>query len=209
MLGGRSGPETTTTQATNGNSAMLVKAFDYIKSSADKSSFLLACSCQGDECSCSDVATGESIFATILNTKAQTMTKPTSLIEMIRGASAPDRHKALNEIATAAKHLPTDELKVLNSFLADEVKAQAAKSAPKAMRLARLAAAAESDDPRMEDCRRVVASGLKRLNMPDMNACAESGIDVHDLDKRAKDRQWSDNERITLKTYCHRLGLVE
>jgi hypothetical protein len=201
----------------------LVKFADSIRSAA--SGFLATCTCdESGACKCtdpdgrqlvphthsdSDAATGESIFATILNTKAQTMTKPTSLIEMIRGASAPDRFKALNEIVAAAKHLPTDELKVLNSFLADEVKAQAAKSAPKALRLARLAAAAASDDPRFEDCRRVVASGLRRLGFGEINANTEQGIDVHELDKRAKERQWTDNERINLKAQAHRLGLIE
>ena len=89
------------------------------------------------------------------------------------------------------------------------MKAQAEKNTPKRLRLARLAAAAEFEDARFENARVVVAAGLKRLGMKEMSAYAKDGIDVHELDERAIERKWSDNERVMVKGLAHKLGLVE
>ena len=42
----------------------LVKAFDRIHTAADRS-FLAACRCQSDSCSCNDLADGQTLFHTL------------------------------------------------------------------------------------------------------------------------------------------------
>ena len=135
--------------------------------------------------------------------------KPKSIIDIIRASAPADRHKILNEIAAAAPHLPLQDLKALNAALSAEVKNQEVRNSAKGQRLARLSAAAESDDPVIADARRIVSSGLKRLGMGEINAHAASGISVAELDQKMRDRKWGDHERIMVKAAAHRLGLVE
>jgi hypothetical protein len=188
--------------------ANLVKAFDRIQASGG-SVFLASCRCDGDSCQCSDAATGDSIFATILNTKAQTMTKPLNLIETIRSASGADKHKFLDAISASAASLPAADLKTLIQALSAEVRHQETKTGKRAQRLARLQAATESTDPRYEDAQRGAASGLRRLGLGTLNAHCEAGIDVPALDAKMKAANWSSNERILLKGQLHVLGLIE
>jgi hypothetical protein len=190
---------------------MLTKVFpNGIRTAADKSSFLAVCVCEGDACSCSH--DGQDLIPAISSqTKVEQlpMTKPQSIIDVIRGASGADRHKFLDAITASASSLPLQDLKVLNKALAEAVKTQEAATSKKALRLGRLQAATESTDPRYEDAQRVAASGLKRLGLGALNAHCENGVNVKDLDQKMIQAGWSSSERIQLKANLHAIGLVE
>lgn len=168
--------------------------------------FLASCTCEGTVCKCTDVFGHLDASS---QTKATPMTKPLTLIDIIRGASDPDRHKALDQINAAAKHLPTAELKTLISVLSAEAKNQEARNSAKGQRLARLEAAAKSDDGRVADARQIAASGLKRLGMGELNAHAASGINVPELETKMRSAKWGEYERIMVKAALHAIGLAE
>ena len=78
--------------------------------------FLQNARVRGGACARVDLDFGDPISHKSIKATSMTNKQPT-LIDIIRGASIPERHKALDEIKEAAKHLPTEELKVLNHFL--------------------------------------------------------------------------------------------
>jgi hypothetical protein len=88
----------------------LVKAFDYIKTAADKA-YLARCTCNGDVCQC-DHDDGHNSFHASNSNKE---TKPMSTI--IDKMSAVDRAKLADSVAAAAQHMNEKEIKDLLATL--------------------------------------------------------------------------------------------
>jgi hypothetical protein len=141
-------------------------------------------------------------------------TELTKFASMIRNAStmkAHERHELADAISAAAPSMEIADLKTLNRALTDLIQADAARNSAKSKRLARLqsAMASQADDPLTDSKVAACRSELRRLGFGDINAHAQNGVDVRDLDQRMKAEKWSDQRRIALKVALAHIGLVD
>src|ERR1700733_14437959 len=101
----------------------LVKAFPWIRTAADKSSFLAVCTCQGDSCTCTH--DDHDLIPAISATN-----KETTEMSFINRMSAAERTKLADTISAANEHMTVDERRdlvdKLTVALADDLKAKAA-----------------------------------------------------------------------------------
>jgi hypothetical protein len=103
---------------------MLTKAFDWIRSAADKSSFLAVCTCLGDSCTCTH--DDHDLIPAI---SSQT-NKDTEQMSFINRMSAAERTKLADTITAANEHMTLDERRdlvdALTVALSGDMKAKGA-----------------------------------------------------------------------------------
>ena len=132
-------------------------------------------------------------------------TNLTKFSDLIKNTSTSERIKLLDDIKAAAPSLPLHDLKALSAALSEVVKAEDAKTSAKTKRLALMQASIE--DPAKEPAIKFCAGRLRALGL-DLNQISASA-DVASVDRAMKEKGWTGEQRLALKTGLSRIGAIE